>query len=239
MPNSSRLKAQENLLVCQFRAFQALYRLAEDEREALVKGDVPHLLYLAEHKESLLDRLGALAEMRRQADLQSANGRSDGQVFSTGNPEMAQRLQRLEDGARILALQVRDLVQGNRALATYALKQAADMQFYLLDDRRADLPALFAAILAARDALNAHDLTAVSAALGDMQAALQQLGGALDEAQAKGGLPAQAESPFPTAGPDAARGRANLVEEMADLYRQEKAYRAVLRLNSRILVNAS
>jgi flagellar biosynthesis/type III secretory pathway chaperone len=241
MPYLSRLRTLENLLVSQFRTFQALYRLAQDEREALVKGDIPRLLFLAEHKEALLDKLAVLADVRRQLGLPVASGRSEGQIFSASDTDAMQRLQRLEEGARILALQVRDLAQGNRALASYALKQAADTQFYLLDDHRADLPALFAAIMAARDALSAHDLAAVSVALGDMQDALQQTGPSPDESQAKE-VPhtpgTGAESPFPTAGPEAAQAHANLVEEMADLYRQEKAYRAVLRLSSRMLANA-
>jgi hypothetical protein len=241
MPYISRLRAVENLLVSQFRAFQALARLASEEREALVKGDVPRLLCLAEQKEALLDRLAGLTEARRQLGLPARDGNGEVQAFSAGDEDAAERLRRLEEGARILALQVSDLAQGNRALATYALKQAADTQLYLLDDRRADLPALFSAMLAARDALSAHDLTAASAALKDMQDALQQIGISADEALIKDSASTQgavAEPPFPTAGPETAKSRPNLVEEMANLYRQEKAYRAVLRLSSRMLANA-
>jgi len=241
MPYLSRLRTLENLLVSQFRTFQALYRLAQDEREALVRGDIPRLLFLAEHKEALLDKLAVLADIRRQLGLPAASMPGEGPILSANDADSAQRLQRLEEGARILALQVRDLAQGNRALASYALKQAADTQFDLLDDHRADLPALFAAILAARDALSAHDLAAVSAALGEMQDALQQTGASAAENEGKEAPSAQepdGEFPFPTTGPETSRARANLVEEMADLYRQEKAYRAVLRLSSRMMANA-
>jgi flagellar biosynthesis/type III secretory pathway chaperone len=97
------------------------------------------------------------------------------------------------------------------------------------------LPAVFAAIVATRDAIQANDHLAISAAIGDLQQALDQLGRLL-------GRPRQSPRGFqdlasPSIGqPSNTREKASFVEALAGLYRQEAAYQAVLNVSSRILV---
>ncbi|MFM8320721.1 MAG: flagellar export chaperone FlgN [Chloroflexota bacterium] len=177
------LYALKNSLVREFRSSQSLLHLTIEERQALVRGDVPRLLALAEHKEALLDRLGSLAEARRQALPPGSPVEIDADDLRT--------IERLQEGVQVLAVQVRELAQGNRLLAAVALKQAASQQAGLLDDARTDLPALFAELLAAREGPSARDT-----------------------------------GPRPEAG---------LIETMTNLYRQQTAYRAVLKQSSRML----
>jgi flagellar biosynthesis/type III secretory pathway chaperone len=242
------LKSLESLLVKEFRACQALLNLTQDEREALAQGNVLRLLALAEHKEILLDRLSSLANSRQVLvaqliDLDRGQG-DDPIIRSLKVLDLDDELQlaSLFEGIRVLKGQVRELVLGNRALAATALNQAATLQAGLVSNTQTSLPALFAAILAARDALDAQDSAAVTAALGDLQNAL------LPDSQASGdrlARSAQAPETATPAGPLTARTEpsaskieANMIEYMANLYRQEKAYRAVLKASSRMLTSA-
>jgi hypothetical protein len=101
------------------------------------------------------------------------------------------------------------------------------------------LPAIFAAIIAARDALSEQDPGAISCAVGNLQSALEGIAGYLqiDEAQERMS-PVTEESPLTgAASPGALEGRAgaSLVEMIADLYHQENAYQASLRASNRML----
>jgi hypothetical protein len=242
------LKSLESLLVKEFRACQALLNLTQEERQALAKGDVLRLLALAEHKEILLDRLVNLANTRQQQvaqliDLDREQG-DDPMVKSLKVLDLDDELQlvNLFEGIRVLKGQVRELVLGNRALAATALNQAASLQAGLVSRTQTSLPALFAAILAARDALDAQDSAAVSAALGELQNALLPNSQVASDRLAR---PAQAPEPPLIAEPmavrsetSASKGEANMIEYMANLYRLEKAYRAVLKTSSRMLTSA-
>lgn len=239
----NHLKALESLLVKEFRTCQALLRLTQEEREALAQGDVLRLLALAEHKETLLDRLSTLANARQ---LQVAKltylglGEGDDSVVrSLKILDLDNELQlvSLFEGILVLKGQVRELALGNRALAATALSQAASLQAGLVSTTQTSLPALFAAILAARDALDAQDSAAVSAALGDLQNALRP------SSEIPGDRPSRTASApteaFPArSGPVIPKIEANMIEYMANLYRQEKAYRAVLKASSRMLASA-
>ena len=190
------LTVLESGLVREFRLYQSLLHLTQDERQALRRGDVVRLMALAEHKENLLDRISALEPARSHFQAALAS-----EATGTATPEQMDLLRNIEEGDRrrlvsllegimALAAQVRDLVQGNRLLAGSALNQAASQQAGLLSDSRLDLPALFTALLAQHES---------------------------------GG---RASRPTP---------ENNLIEEMTYLHRQETAYRAVLKVSSRVL----
>jgi flagellar biosynthesis/type III secretory pathway chaperone len=242
------LKLLESLLVKEFRACQALLNLTRDECEALGQGDVLRLLVLAEHKEILLDRLNSL-ENARQLQVAQLVGLDHEQ----GDDSVTQNLKILDldgelqlvnlfEGIQVLKGQVRELVRGNRALAATALNQAAALQAGLVSHTQTSLPALFAAILAARDALDAQDSAAVSVALGELQNALlpngQAPGDRLVRAIQSPETTTSVESPTARLESPGSKIEANMIEYMANLYRQEKAYRAVLKASSRMLASA-
>lgn len=204
----------EALFVREFRALQALLALTREEQAALLGPDISRLMALAERKEALLDHLSEL-ENQRQASLADLAYLPAGEDHEE-NAELDRRasLERLSEGIEALSGQTRELARRNRALADRALQQASRMQAGLISSTQESLPALFAAILDGREALEAQDHAGVEAAVGDLQKALR---------------PAE----FPTASPT--RLGSGLVETMASLHRQEKAYRAVMRLSSRLI----
>lgn len=237
------LKALESSLVKEFRACQALLYLTQEEREALAKGDVLRLLALAEHKETLLDRLTNLASTRQLqvAELTHLN-------YEEGDAALVRSLKILDlddelhlvtlfEGIQVIKSQVRELALGNRALAATALNRAAALQAGLVSSSSTSLPALFSAILAAREALDAQDSAAISAALGEIQNALAPVNDI--SADRPGRVAAAQAEPFSMRSEvTAPKNETNMLEYMANLYRQEKAYKAVLKVSSRMLTSA-
>lgn len=239
----------ESVLVKEFRLCQALYHLTQEEREALAQGDVLRLLALAEHKEALLDRLNGLANARqRQLAQLTRLDLDEGEDFTVKSLRLLDlddelQLVSLFEGIRVLKGLVRELALGNQGLAAVALNQAASLQAGLVKSTQTSLPALFAAILAARDALDAQDSAAVSAALGELQNALSPGEHASSDRYFARSLQAsEATAPVEPLDlrpdPAPAGDEANMIETMANLYRQEKAYRAVLQVSSRMLAGA-
>jgi flagellar biosynthesis/type III secretory pathway chaperone len=239
----------ESVLVKEFRLCQALYHLTQEEREALTQGDVLRLMTLAERKETLLDGLTSLANARQRQLAQlsqlDVDKGEDFIVKSLGLLDLDDELQlvSLFEGIRVLKGLVRELALGNQGLATIALKQAASLQAGLVKSTQTSLPALFAAILAARDALDAQDSAAVSLALGELQNALAPGGHSSgDRFYARSVQPSEATAPLEPLDmrfvPASSRDEANMIEYMANLYRQEKAYKAVLQVSSRMLAGA-
>jgi flagellar biosynthesis/type III secretory pathway chaperone len=275
-------------LVQEFRTCQALFHLTAAERQALSSGDIPHLLALTGQKESTLNELVEL-EKARQVILQSLAAMlaidlpphtipTLADLITTLHPDEAKRLVHLQEGIVVIMNQVRELTQGNRALADYAMQRASTLQTRLFDlwryaassqpgettisnevqdwrienaaqpsgtnpDGMNALPALFAAILTARDALNNRDNSAVSAAIVEMQAALENLSQILERNRARlqqlGGIsrPTEETQSTPAALP-VSKTDASLIEVMADLYHQEAAYQAVLKVSNRMLTHA-
>jgi flagellar biosynthesis/type III secretory pathway chaperone len=135
------LRTFEGLLVKEFRAYQTLFNLSMEERQSLSRGDVVRLLALAERKESLLDQLSRLEESRRlllhSLERAPANGAQPGEggtlttALGTLDREEAGRILHLQEGILVLMGQVRELTQGNRALAARALERASSLQAQL------------------------------------------------------------------------------------------------------------
>ncbi len=199
--------AIEGALVRTFRLSQSLLSLTQEERQALLHGDVPRLLSLADRKEMLLDQLTALGDAHKQAaHILSLPPRRapvfdrelDDAPAQLAEPAPRARLRCLLEGVQVLVAQTRDLVQGNQTLAALALSQASLQQAGLLSEARADLPALFTALMAAREPPD----------------------------------PNSSPPALPTPRPES-----TLIEAMTALYHQEAAYRAVLKVSRRVLTN--
>ncbi|MCI0521618.1 MAG: flagellar protein FlgN [Chloroflexi bacterium] len=130
----------EDLLVKEFRACQALHTLTVNERQALSKNEIQALANLVEHKEALLDELGQIDDHRRMVAQELAG------VFrlASGTPSIAEiaahlpadigrRINHLREGIIALTAEMRELTNGNQALAHYALERADALQSFLLD----------------------------------------------------------------------------------------------------------
>lgn len=104
------------------------------------------------------------------------------------------------------------------------------------------LPAVFAAIINARNVLNADDTRAIAAAIGELQQALESVAHYLDsdEALSKFYSGAPAVAPERVSDPQQPEGRmeTSLVEMIANLHHQETAYQASLDVSSRMLAAA-
>ena len=166
--------------------------------------------------------------------------------------ESAQQLARLQEGIQVLLEAVRDHTQGNRAITAAALELSSALQERLVNQclqprasasaalpvrlprehtgifQSADLtplPAIFAAIMAARDALHSEDHIALSNAASELQNVLDRLGYRLE-----GGSPEHASTL-----PHTPEGSLSLIERIARLYQQESIYHASLQASERTL----
>jgi flagellar biosynthesis/type III secretory pathway chaperone len=135
-----RMTALEDLLVKEFRACQALHALTREERQALATGKIEDLMKLIEQKEVRLDEMGEI-EGKRRVLIQELN-RLYGLKPETSTladltaslpEELSGRLRRLGEGIFALLVDVRDLTQGNRAIASNALERADAIQAFLLN----------------------------------------------------------------------------------------------------------
>jgi len=179
----------------------------------------------------------------------------------------ARRLLRIQEGILILQTQVRDLARGNRSLAASALKRTSSLQAHLLnmcwapqegapptgaagvDDwfaltsererEAAALPAIFAAIITARDALTRNDAVALTGAINELQQTLDKippiLGDSIDAGQFGGKIDPAQDSKTPFKKPGKQGAEPSLVEAIATLYYQENAYQDSLKLSNRML----
>ena len=141
MPDTENLQRQltalEAALVSEFRAYQSLVALTQDERQALLASNVQALQDLLNQKETLLGNLerletarqAALADWARTAGLE-AHTLTD--MLANLEPTASERLQRLRDGILALTVQLRELSHGNRALADSALEGVEAVHNFLL-----------------------------------------------------------------------------------------------------------
>ena len=141
MPDTENLQrhltALEDALVGEFRAYQTLVALTQDERQALLANNLTTLQEVLAQKEALLGNLERL-ENARQTALEawaSAAGieaRTLSDILSSLEAASRERLKRLRDGILALTAQMRELSQGNRALADSALEGVAAVHTFLL-----------------------------------------------------------------------------------------------------------
>ena len=139
------LHALEDILVKEFRASQALYKLAREERLALSQDDVLRLLTLMEYKETLLDVVEQLDDDRHQATLQIGNLPGQGyrsiirplpcsvEIGLVLAPESLGRLDCLWQGIQVLRQRINEITHGNLSLARLVLERADTVQVFLAE----------------------------------------------------------------------------------------------------------
>jgi flagellar biosynthesis/type III secretory pathway chaperone len=108
------------------------------------------------------------------------------------------------------------------------------------ENAQTNLPAVFASIVAAQNALQNQDQAALSTAIGELQGALVHLGrflgeGSISQGQSGPLHEALQEAHVARQAPPDSQQDANLIEVMVDLYQQETAYQAVLRASNRMM----
>lgn len=127
-------------MVNQFRVAQALRTLVQKEREDLVQRNAAQLTDSAEKKESLLDELGRLEEHRRQHTIKAAElcglkgeAASLNNLLATLNDPMVERINHLREGFMAIQAELREINQGNYALAVLNLERLNSLQVFLVD----------------------------------------------------------------------------------------------------------
>ena len=141
MPDTENLQrhltALEDTLVSEFRVYQALVALTQDERRVLLANDVTALQDVLAQKEAVLGHLERL-ESARQAALDNWASAAGLEVHTLADmlagleATSSERLKRLRDGILALTTQLGELTQGNRALANSALEGVEALHRFLL-----------------------------------------------------------------------------------------------------------
>lgn len=131
------LTALEDALVGEFRAYQTLVALTQSERQALLANTPASLQEVLAQKETLLGNLERLESARQTAlaawaSAAGVEAHTLTDLFSRLDAASSERLKRLRDGILALTTQLRELSQGNRALADSALEGVAAVQNFLL-----------------------------------------------------------------------------------------------------------
>lgn len=136
---TSILTSLEGLLVKQFRTYQRLVELTQEERQVLFNNESENLMPVVERKEAVLDELGRLDDQLGM--LTDEWGNATGlrketiriaDILPTTDPQIANRLRSLREGILALAKEVRSLNSGNIALAQSRMEQADSLQAFLL-----------------------------------------------------------------------------------------------------------
>jgi flagellar biosynthesis/type III secretory pathway chaperone len=141
MPDTGNLQrhltALEDALVGEFRAYQTLVALTQDERQALLANNLVMLQEVLAQKETLLGNLERLENARQVAlnawaDAAGVESRTLTDILSSLDTASGERLKRLRDGILALTIRLREISQGNRALADSALEGVAAVHSFLL-----------------------------------------------------------------------------------------------------------
>ena len=141
MPDADLLQRHltsiEDTLVGEFRAYQSLVALTQTERQALLANTPETLQDVLAQKETLLGNLERLESARQSAlaawaAAAGVEARTLTDLLSHLDPASSERLKRLRDGILALTTQLRELSQGNRALADSALEGVAAVHSFLL-----------------------------------------------------------------------------------------------------------
>jgi flagellar biosynthesis/type III secretory pathway chaperone len=141
MPDTENLQrhltALEDALVGEFRAYQTLVALTQDERQALLANSPLPLQDVLAQKETVLGNLERLESARQTAleawaKIAGVEAYTLADILPSLDDASSERLKRLRDGILALTIQLRDLSQGNRALANSALEGVAAVHSFLL-----------------------------------------------------------------------------------------------------------
>ena len=141
MSNSENLQQHltsiEDALVSEFRAYQTMVALTQDERQALLANDIKALQDLLTQKEALLGNLDRLEQARQGAmdrwdHAMGIEAHTMTEMLPYLDNATGERLKRLREGILALAAQLRELSQGNRAMADSALEGLEAVRNFLL-----------------------------------------------------------------------------------------------------------
>lgn len=129
----------EEVLVKQFRAFQELKTLTQEERKALFDNDAEALIPILENKERFVDDVGRLEKSltelvenwaeKNNIPNQKANVSLIIRDLST---DWQQRISRLQQGVHALLEEVRELNSGNMALVKTAMERSEATREFLI-----------------------------------------------------------------------------------------------------------
>jgi hypothetical protein len=156
--NTKRL---HELLVQEFRLWQALVSLTRLERRLLVECDVLLLVDLARRKGALLAELTAAQQIRRQligTYKPPGSHRSEAHTsLEDSDLDEIDGLSHLVEGIQLLASQIGEQVQANYALADCAVKRLWALNGWLQQESQTSLPALLASLVMAQPACSAEN----------------------------------------------------------------------------------
>jgi hypothetical protein len=132
------LEQIERALAGEFRLYQKLLDVTRRERKALTGGGLLPLSDVIAEKERLIDELHELELAREDAVRAYASSGGDlpadtlSDVIAAVDAATADRFNRLRDGILSIASQLRELGNGNRALAGVALDRLEATRNYLI-----------------------------------------------------------------------------------------------------------
>jgi flagellar biosynthesis/type III secretory pathway chaperone len=129
----------EAVMVNAFRLCEFLYNLTKEERQALLEGKADDLIALAKRKESIVAEMenNESARAKIMGQLAHENGIVAQEVtlsdlISHMENIDAEQVQRLQQGILALQSEIRELNNGNYALATLNLQRLEAVQSYIL-----------------------------------------------------------------------------------------------------------
>jgi hypothetical protein len=259
-PPEETLNSLRTLLVQEFRTCQRIAHLLKEERGALLHGDTQEILAQSTEVNAALEELKqidrsrlALANRGGQPAKRPSKSRAKtnyhpprtgGSSLKGPNLSKDSQMEDLEEGVKILRQQIYENVRSNTILASKALERTDAMQLYLTslyqtqpvqianNLAQSNFPAVLAALLRTREALNSGEPDHISQAIMDLQSALTQLEEALDASVTETIQPNTASSA--NLAPEAQE--TSLVKKMIDLHQRRNAYQAIYQSRMHLLV---
>ena len=131
--------ALESVMVNSFRLCEFLYNLTKDERQVLLEGKADALIALAKRKESVMlemeqnenARSKIMLQLAQAADINSTEiTLSD--LLSKHETDNIDQFKRLQEGILALQSEIRELNNGNYALASLNLQRLESVQGYIM-----------------------------------------------------------------------------------------------------------
>jgi hypothetical protein len=129
----------EGVMVNSFRLCEFLYTLTKEERQALLEGKADDLMALAKRKETVVVEMESNENARGKIMVQLAEAAglvaqevtlSD--LLAKHESTDIEQVQRLQQGILALQAEIRELNNGNYALATLNLQRLESVQGYIM-----------------------------------------------------------------------------------------------------------
>jgi len=129
----------EAVLVNMFRLSESLFEITKEERQALLEGKIDTLTNLASKKETILNDIESNDEPRRRITSQLAELKGLDPAKANLSDILAKiddvdisQIVRLQQGILALQAEIREVNNGNYALATLNLQRLDAVQSYIL-----------------------------------------------------------------------------------------------------------